>query len=115
MFGIGPTEIVIIGLLLLVLFGPRKLPSMTRDLGRFVNEARSYQEELKNELLSSEEKTDHSRNGQKNREAKGTKPQASAGSSPEQQVRAQGDQEVAEEPLEQEESGLRGGDPADRK
>src|SRR3989337_2263593 len=108
MFDIGPTEIVVIGLLLLVLFGPRKLPSMTRDLGRFVNEARSYQEELKNELLLSEERADHSRDGQKNREAKGTKRQASAGSSPEQQVRSQEDREVAEEPPESEKSGPRG-------
>jgi TatA/E family protein of Tat protein translocase len=40
MFGIGPQELIIIGLLVLVIFGPKKLPGMAKDLGRFVNEAR---------------------------------------------------------------------------
>lgn len=41
MFGIGGQEIVIIGLIFLVVFGPSKLPQMARDFGRFVNDARS--------------------------------------------------------------------------
>ena len=55
MFGIGPTELVIIVLLLLIVFGPGKTVSMARDLGRFVNEARRPVEEFKSELASSEE------------------------------------------------------------
>ncbi len=50
MFGIGPQELIIIGLLALIIFGPGKLASMARDLGRFVNEARSSVDELKFEL-----------------------------------------------------------------
>lgn len=38
-FGIGTQEMVIIGLLFLVIFGPSKLPGMARDLGRFVSGA----------------------------------------------------------------------------
>ena len=52
MFGIGGQEIVIIGLLFLVIFGPSKLPQMARDLGRFVGEARRSIEEFKDELTA---------------------------------------------------------------
>jgi Sec-independent protein translocase protein TatA len=49
-FGIGPQELMIVALLLLVVFGPQKASSMARDLGRFVSEARRPVEELKSEL-----------------------------------------------------------------
>jgi sec-independent protein translocase protein TatB len=52
MFGIGGQEIVIIGLLFLVIFGPSKLPQMARDLGRFVGEARRSIDEFKDELTA---------------------------------------------------------------
>jgi len=61
MFGVGPEELVVIGLLVLVIFGPSKLPSIARDLGRFVNEARRSVEEFKSELLSEEEREDDRR------------------------------------------------------
>src|SRR5215212_4713141 len=54
MFGIGPTELLLIGLLLLVLFGPGKAAGMARDLGRFVSGAQNTVEEFKEELLSEE-------------------------------------------------------------
>ncbi len=52
MFGVGAPEMVVIGLLLLVVFGPKKLPSMARDVGRFVSEARRSVEEFKKDLVS---------------------------------------------------------------
>jgi sec-independent protein translocase protein TatB len=52
MFGIGGQEIIIIGLLFLVIFGPSKLPQMARDLGRFVSEARRSIDEFKDELTA---------------------------------------------------------------
>ena len=55
MFGIGPQELVIIGLLALVIFGPTKLPQMARDLGRFVTEARRSMDEFKDELILDED------------------------------------------------------------
>ena len=51
MFGIGGQEMIIIGLLFLVIFGPSKLPQMARDLGKFVNEARRSMDEFKGDLL----------------------------------------------------------------
>jgi len=56
MFGIGPSELVIIGVLFLVIFGPGKLPSMARDVGRLVTESRRHMDELKSELASEEVK-----------------------------------------------------------
>jgi Tat protein translocase TatB subunit len=51
-FGVGAPEMVVIGLLLLVVFGPKKLPGMARDLGRFVSEARRSVEGFKKDLVS---------------------------------------------------------------
>ncbi|MCA1688852.1 MAG: twin-arginine translocase TatA/TatE family subunit [Actinobacteria bacterium] len=58
MFGIGGQEIVIIGLLVLVIFGPSALPRMARDLGRFVSEARRSIEEFKEELTTGDDEED---------------------------------------------------------
>ena len=55
MFGVGPQEVVIIVALVLVIFGPAKAAVITRDLGRWVNEARQPVEQLKEELASSVE------------------------------------------------------------
>jgi Tat protein translocase TatB subunit len=60
-FGIGGQELIIIGLLFLVIFGPSKLPQMARDLGRFVTEARRSMDEFKGELLSDEDDEDEDR------------------------------------------------------
>ncbi len=54
MFGIGPQELLIIGLLLLVVFGPGKATNMARDFGRFVSGAQNTVEEFKSELRSEE-------------------------------------------------------------
>ncbi|HEY6749739.1 MAG TPA: twin-arginine translocase TatA/TatE family subunit [Rubrobacteraceae bacterium] len=61
MFGIGGQELIIIGLLFLVIFGPSKLPQMARDLGKFVTEARRSMDEFKGELLSDEDDEDEDR------------------------------------------------------
>ena len=68
MFGIGGQEIVIIGLLFLVIFGPSKLPQMARDLGRFVGEARRSVDEFKDELTAaSDEDEEDEEDGRKKR------------------------------------------------
>jgi Tat protein translocase TatB subunit len=60
-FGIGGQELIIIGLLFLVIFGPSKLPQMARELGKFVTEARRSMDEFKGELLSDEDDRDEDR------------------------------------------------------
>jgi sec-independent protein translocase protein TatB len=54
-FGIGMQEMVIIGLIALVIFGPKNLPAMARDIGRFVSDARRSVEEFKEDLVSEKE------------------------------------------------------------
>jgi sec-independent protein translocase protein TatB len=61
MFGIGGQEIVIIALLVLVIFGPSKLPQMARDLGRFVSEARRSIDEFKEELTAASDEDDEAK------------------------------------------------------
>jgi sec-independent protein translocase protein TatB len=67
MFGIGGQEIVIIGLLFLVIFGPSALPKMARDLGRFVSEARRSIDEFKEELAAAEDDEDEENTRKKKR------------------------------------------------
>lgn len=55
MFGVGPSELVMVFLLVLLLFGPSKLPQMARDIGRFVGEARRSIDEFKEELTTAGE------------------------------------------------------------
>ncbi|MGF1473872.1 MAG: twin-arginine translocase TatA/TatE family subunit [Rubrobacteraceae bacterium] len=61
MFGVGPSELVMVFLLVLLLFGPSKLPQMARDLGKFVGEARRSVDEFKDELTSSVEDEEETR------------------------------------------------------
>ena len=55
MFGVGPQELVIIGLIVLVIFGPSSLPKMAKDMGRFVAEARRAVEDFKDEITAAGE------------------------------------------------------------
>ena len=55
MFGVGPQELLIIGVLFLLIFGPGKGASMARDLGRFVSGAQNTVDDFKSELLDSDE------------------------------------------------------------
>jgi Sec-independent protein translocase protein TatA len=57
-FGIGPQEVIIIVLLVVVIFGPGKAATLARDLGRFASEARRPVEEFKDELYSSTSRED---------------------------------------------------------
>ena len=65
MFGVGPQEIVIIALLVLVIFGPNALPKMARDLGRFVSEARRSIDEFKEELTAVPDEDEDRKNGER--------------------------------------------------
>lgn len=59
-FGLGPTELVIILVIVLIIFGPSKLPQMGRSLGRSIREFRSAAQELTRatDELDEEEKTE---------------------------------------------------------
>jgi Sec-independent protein translocase protein TatA len=65
-FGVGPQEVVLIVLLLLVIFGPGKAAGMARDFSRFVSGAQNTVEEFKSELVvpAEEEAKEIRRSGQ---------------------------------------------------
>ncbi len=46
---IGPTEIIIIAILILLLFGGRKIPELMKGLGRGMKEFRDAQKETPND------------------------------------------------------------------
>jgi len=53
-FGVGGQELVIIGLLLLIVFGPARIGQMAREVGRFAYGARSSIQEFKDELTAAD-------------------------------------------------------------
>lgn len=50
MFGIGMQELIIILIIALIIFGPKKLPEMGKALGRAIKEFRRTSQELKEEM-----------------------------------------------------------------
>lgn len=50
MFGIGTTELVVIMLIVLILFGAKKLPELARGLGKGINEFKRASQEIQSEL-----------------------------------------------------------------
>ena len=50
MFGLGGTEIAVLFLIILLIFGPSQIPKMARGLGQAMREFRRAQREIKDEL-----------------------------------------------------------------
>ena len=50
MFGIGPPELIVIFLIVLLLFGGRKIPEIAKGLGRGMREFRKAKDEIQDTL-----------------------------------------------------------------
>jgi sec-independent protein translocase protein TatB len=50
MFDIGWTEMVVLGVVALLVLGPRELPNMLRTIGRYVKQARTVAGEFRAQL-----------------------------------------------------------------
>ena len=55
MFGFGTGEILIILLIILLLFGAKKLPELAKGLGKGIKEFRKASDEFKNEVKNASE------------------------------------------------------------
>lgn len=51
-FGLGTQEVVLIGLIVLLLFGAKKLPELARGLGKSLGEFKKAKKELEEELTN---------------------------------------------------------------
>ena len=50
MFNVGPTELMVILVLALIVFGPKKLPEMGKSIGKGLSEFRKAQADIKREI-----------------------------------------------------------------
>jgi sec-independent protein translocase protein TatA len=50
MFNVGPTELMVILILALIVFGPKRLPEMGRTIGKGLREFRKAQVDIKREI-----------------------------------------------------------------
>jgi len=50
LFGISGGEIFVIMLLVLILFGPKKIPEIARTIGKGINEVKKVQRDINNEI-----------------------------------------------------------------
>ncbi len=58
MFGMGPLEMILIFLAILLLFGAKRLPEIAKGLGKGINEFKSAMKETTNELKGSIDESD---------------------------------------------------------
>ncbi len=58
MFNLGTGELLIIFLVILLLFGAKRLPELARGLGKGINEFKDAVETGKKEILDAEESTE---------------------------------------------------------
>lgn len=50
MFGLGLSELIMLGVLALLLIGPKQLPEVARTLGRFINDLKRSAEGLTDDI-----------------------------------------------------------------
>lgn len=53
MFNIGPAEMIVILVIALIVFGPKRLPEIGRTVGKSLREFRRASQDLKNEFQGS--------------------------------------------------------------
>jgi len=56
-FGLGGSELLIVFVIILLVFGPSQIPKMARGLGQAMREFRKAQNEISDELRADESKS----------------------------------------------------------
>jgi sec-independent protein translocase protein TatA len=72
---IGMPELIIIFVIALIIFGPRKLPELGRSLGKSINEFKRASNELKN-TLDEEIRVEEARSNERQRPPEPARPHA---------------------------------------
>ncbi len=62
--GIGPMEIIVILLIVLVIFGPKRLPEMGKSVGKAIREFKNAGKEIQQDIVSSLEEEPEPKNKQ---------------------------------------------------
>ena len=57
MFGLGGSELLIVFVVILLVFGPSQIPKMARGLGQAMREFRKAQNEITDEMKADDSKT----------------------------------------------------------
>lgn len=68
MFGIGPPELIVIFLVVLLLFGGRKIPEIGRGLGRGMREFRKAKDEIQDTFKKEEDEEDNGKEEKDNKD-----------------------------------------------
>ena len=61
MFGLGTTEILVIALIILLLFGGRKIPELRKGLGKGVKSFKDGMKEVEKEFVINDEKKEEAK------------------------------------------------------
>jgi len=56
-FGMGGTELLVVFIIILLIFGPSQIPKMARGLGQAMREFRKAQNEITDEMRSDDSKS----------------------------------------------------------
>ena len=64
MFGLGPLEIIIIFMVLVILFGGKLIPRLGKSLGDTIREIRHFSKSNKDDVISSKESKSDKSEGQ---------------------------------------------------
>jgi len=72
MFGLGPWELMVVFLIVLLVFGAKRIPEIAQGLGKGITEFKKAAREVTDELDVSTDSTTHVKNDLKGQSAKST-------------------------------------------